>query len=134
MTTTPNNYGLMAMAHMAEFLPARYAQIDDPDGHFLAVGLEVLREINEAMAGWERARQGQPVADGVRNMARMGIEEMVLAEMVFLTPEPHPAEPEIDESGAWIGPTPGMGEWTPTWGGLTQKDWDEIHDDTTRAG
>ncbi|MDQ1394362.1 MAG: hypothetical protein QOF30_3339, partial [Acidimicrobiaceae bacterium] len=29
-TMTPNNYGLMAMAHMAEYLPARYAQIDDP--------------------------------------------------------------------------------------------------------
>jgi hypothetical protein len=95
--------------------------------------VEVAREINEAMAAWERAQGGQAVAEGVRNMARLGIEEMVLAEMVFLTPEPDPSEPEIDESGAWIGPTPGMGEWTPTWGGLTQEEWDEIHEDATRA-
>ena len=46
-------------------------------------------------------------------MARLWIEEMVLGEMVFLTPEADPDEPEIDESGAWIGPTPGMGEWVP---------------------
>lgn len=139
MTTKPNRYGLMAMAHMAEFLPARYAQIDDPDAYFLAVGEEVLREINEAMAAWERAQPSRPVDDGVRNMTRLGVEEMVLGELVLLTPEPDPTEPEVDESGAWIGPTPGMGEWIPVWGGgLTQQDWDEIDaetsEETSQAG
>jgi hypothetical protein len=135
MTTEPNGYGRMAMAHMAEYLPARYAQLQDRESHFAAVGAEVLREINEAMAAWERT-QAQPVDPGMRNMTRLAVEEMVLGELVFLTPEPDPDEPEIDQWGVAVGPTPGMGEWTPTWEGLTQEEWDEVYaanDEETRA-
>jgi hypothetical protein len=132
MTTEPNGYGLMAMGHMAEYLPARYAQLEDPKAHFRAVGEEVLREINDAMAAWERT-QSPPIDPGARNMTRLAVEEMVLGELVFLAPEPDPDEPEIDPWGAAIGPTPGMGEWTPTWGGLTQAERDEI-DEESRAG
>jgi hypothetical protein len=131
MTTTPNGYGQMAMGHMAEYLPVRYAEIDDPDSHFRAVGEEVLREINEAMTAWERA---QPADQGLRNMTRLAIEEMVLGELVFLTPESDPSEPEIDEWGVCIGPTPGMGEWDPIWGaGLTQEDLDEMDEENSRT-
>jgi hypothetical protein len=135
MMSEPNGYGRMAMGHMAEYLPSRYAQLQDRESHFAAVGTEVLREINEAMAAWERA-QAQPVDPGVRNMTRLAVEEMVLGELVFLTPEPDPDEPEIDQWGVAVGPTPGMGEWTPTWEGLTQEEWDEVYaanDEETRA-
>jgi hypothetical protein len=135
MMSEPNGYGRMAMGHMAEYLPARYAQLQDRESYFAAVGTEVLREINEAMAAWERA-QAQPVDPGVRNMTRLAVEEMVLGELVFLTPEPDPDEPEIDQWGVAVGPTPGMGEWTPTWEGLTQEEWDEVYaanDEETRA-
>jgi hypothetical protein len=133
MTTTPNGYGQMAMGHMAEYLPARYAEIADPDSHFRAVGEEVLREINEAMTAWQRAQPAQP-ADAVVNMARLGIEEMVLGELVFLTPEPDESEPEIDEWGVCIGPSPAMGEWDPIWGaGLTQEDLDEMDEENSRT-
>lgn len=135
MTTEPNGYGRMAMGHMAQYLPARYAQLEDPESYFAAVGAEVLREINEAMAAWERT-QTQPVDPGARNMTRLSVEEMVLGELVFLTPEPDPGEPEIDQWGVAVGPTPGMGAWTPTWEGLTQEEWDEVYaesDGETRA-
>lgn len=129
MTATPNGYGQMAMGHMAEYLPARFAAIPYPERHFAAVGQEVLREINEMMAAWERA-QVPPIDDGRRNMTRRSFEEMVLHEMVLLTPEANPDEPEIDESGAWVGPTPGMGEWIPL--DLTPQDWDEIDEEVRR--
>lgn len=129
MTATPNGYGQMAMAHMAEYLPSRFAAIHDPESHFAAVGEEVLREINEMMAAWERA-QTPPIDDGRRNMTRRSVEEIVLGEMVFLTPEADPDEPEIDESGAWVGPSPGMGEWIPL--DLTPQEWDEIDEEVRR--
>lgn len=134
MTTEPNRYGLMAMAHMAQYLPARYGQLEDPDYYFATVGREVVEEINTAMAAWE-ATQAKPVDPAVRNMTRLSVEEMVLAELVFLTPEPDPDEPEIDQWGVAVGPTPGMGPWTPIWTptGLTQADMDEI-DEEMRTG
>jgi hypothetical protein len=60
----------MAMGRMAQYLPARYAQLEDLESYFVAVGAEVLREINEAMAAWERT-QTQPIELPGRLRARV---------------------------------------------------------------
>lgn len=123
MTASPNQYGMMAQRHMQDYLPQRYDAIRDPASYFAQVGEEVLREINAITAGWERTRPTEMADAGSRNMARMQAEEMVLAELVYLPPEPDPTEPEIDENGGWVGPDPGT-EWVSMrW---TQEDQDAV--------
>ena len=123
MTASPNQYGMMALRHMQDYLPQRYGAIRDPASYFAQVGEEVLREINAITAGWERTRPAEMADAGRRNMARMQAEEMVLSELVYLPPEPDPAEPEIDENGGWVGAEPGT-EWVSMrW---TQEDQDAV--------
>lgn len=123
MTASPNQYGMMAQRHMQDYLPQRYDAIRDPASYFAQVGEEVLREINAITAGWERTRPTEMADAASRNMARMQAEEMVLAELVYLPPEPDPTEPEIDSNGGWVGPDPGT-EWVSMrW---TQEDQDAV--------
>ena len=88
--TTPNRYGRLARDHMERYLPSRYAQIDDPDRYFSDLGGEILGQIEEiepTLAGEAPAGEQWLNKVGRMNMARLMAEEMVFAEMVFLTPE-----------------------------------------------
>lgn len=88
-----NEYGAMARAHWQQWLPQRYAAIEDPDDFFADLGEEVAAEI----AGlWARLQSeaGNPAGEdfmarvGRLNALRKQAEEIVLNERVLLPPEP----------------------------------------------
>ena len=105
---------------MARYLPTRYAQIPDPAAYFGYLGQQVAHSV-EALArtlaidstASSSQEKDYPDRRGSMNMARLRAEELVLAEMVFLAPESDPDDPPRDETGAFIGPDPAMGPWTP---------------------
>jgi len=124
-----NGYGVVAMQHMAQYLPARYSTLADPVSYFLSLGEEVAAEINTAVDAWA-ARQAAPPDEATRNMIRLAIEEQILAESVYLTPEDLGQEPAIDNNGGWTGPSPAMGHWEPILGCETGPE--DLDDDVTR--
>jgi hypothetical protein len=107
-------YGTMAARHMARWQPSAYAAIPaaDRDRYF--------RELDEQVADaiQNRERSLKPPSSlqesdflayvGQMNMAHLMAEEAVLAEMVYLPPEPglesEADEPMTDETGAFIDP------------------------------
>lgn len=90
-----NEYARMAQRHWAACLPARYATIDDPDSFFADLGLRVADRITQLTGqlwrGDEAADQadaeGLSIAERV-GRARRQAEEIIVAEMVLLDPEP----------------------------------------------
>lgn len=116
----PNRYGRMAQEHMARYLPTRYAQIPQPAAYFAELGEQVAHAVEELARTLvdnstpsSTQEESYPERRGSMNMAGLRAEELVLAEMVFLAPETDPADAPRDETGAFIGPDPAMGPWTP---------------------
>ena len=90
-----NRYGLMAQQHWAQWLPARYAAIEDPDSFFSDLGKQVADRIDALalqLAGDDQPGEGYLGKAGRLGQARNQAEEIVLAEMVLLDPEPGAAE------------------------------------------
>lgn len=105
-------YGEMAAKHMRRWQPTAFASIPAPEreSYFL--------ELNEAVAEAIRQREHSlmPPASLAQsnhqehaaqmNMSHLIAEEVVLAEMVLLAPEPGLAgeedEPETDSTGAYL--------------------------------
>lgn len=111
--TTMNWYGERALRHIAEHCPARLATIEDQEGYFTALGEQIraeVRELEETLAGPAPPGEGYLEQVGRMNMARLMAEERVLAELVWVGPEPKSDEPPTDEKGASIGGQPG---WEP---------------------
>ena len=86
-----NYYGEMARDHWARWLPARYAQIQDPGSFFSDLGSHAEMRI-DALAD-ELAGDGQPGEGYLSKAGRIGqarrqAEEIVLAEVILLEPEP----------------------------------------------
>ena len=101
-----NRYGKMARDHWARWLPARYAQIPDPERFFTALGREVEQQIGDLamdLAGNGPPGEDYPARVRRLNMARLQAEETVLAERVLLEPETRPeetSEPDTSEAAA----------------------------------
>jgi hypothetical protein len=105
-------YGTLAERHMARWLPSTYAAIPADQR------AEYFKQLDEEVTNAIRAREhfSRPPASlqetnfaeyvGQMNMAHLMAEEAVLAEMVYLPPEPglesEAGEPERDETGAFI--------------------------------
>jgi hypothetical protein len=86
-----NRYGLMAQRHWARWLPARYAVIEDPDSFFTSLGTQVAEQIDQLamqLAGDDQPGEGYLGKVGRLGQARHQAEEIVLADMVLLHPEP----------------------------------------------
>jgi hypothetical protein len=86
-----NRYGLMAQKHWAQWLPTRYATIEDPDSFFSDLGKQVAERIDGLalqLAGDDQPGEGYLGKAGRLGQARRQAEEIVLAEMVLLEPEP----------------------------------------------
>ncbi len=86
-----NRYGLMAQQHWARWLPARYASIEDPGSFFSDLGIQVAERIDTlalSLAGDDQPGEGYLGKAGRLGQARHQAEEIVLAEMVLLDPEP----------------------------------------------
>lgn len=114
----PNRYGAMAQDHMARYLPGRYAEIPDPATYFSDLGEEAAHAVEEVARSMGASATTSSTEDesylarrGLMNMAHLRAEELVLAEMVFLTPESDPDDAPRDQTGAFIGPDPAMGPW-----------------------
>jgi hypothetical protein len=96
-----NRYGLMAQKHWARWLPGRYAQIEDPGSFFSDLGRLMAERIDSLaldLAGDDRPGEGYLGKAGRLGQARHQAEEMVLAELILLEPEPgaeeEPEDPE----------------------------------------
>jgi hypothetical protein len=99
-----NRYGLMARQHWATWLPSRYAQIEDPEGFFTDLGRQVAERIDQLalqVAGDDQPGEGYLGKAGRLGQARRQAEEIVLAELVLLDPEPGM---EDQESASGPGP------------------------------
>jgi hypothetical protein len=86
-----NRYGLMARKHWARWLPTRYASIEDPASFFSDLGNQVAERIDTlalSLAGDDQPGEGYLGKAGRLGQARHQAEEIVLAEMVLLDPEP----------------------------------------------
>lgn len=113
---------------MARFLPTRFAQLEDPEAYFATLGETVANEVEELTRTLAETCSDIPSTTegpgfterlGRMNGARLRAEEAVLAELVYLTPEPGTDTTATDETGAYLGPDPGM---TATWNPLYPRE------------
>jgi hypothetical protein len=104
-----NRYGLMAQKHWARWLPARYAQIEDPDSFFSDLGRLTAERIDSLaldLAGDDRPGEGYLGKAGRLGQARHQAEEIVLADLILLEPEPGADEDEADPDDLETDPQP----------------------------
>lgn len=95
-----NRYGTMAQQHWARWLPERYAAIREPDSFFSNLGQEAASQIEDLsleLAGDDPPGEDYLVKVGRLNMARLQAEEVVLRELILLTPEGEAPESEPTE-------------------------------------
>jgi hypothetical protein len=95
-----NRYGLMARQHWARWLPGRYAAIEDPGSFFTDLGRLVAERVDQLalrLAGDDQPGEGYLGKAGRLGQARHQAEEIVLAEMVLLEPEPGTDEEPQDQ-------------------------------------
>lgn len=86
-----NRYGLMAQQHWARWLPNQYATIEDPASFFSDLGSQAAERIDAlalTLAGDDQPGEGYLGKAGRLGQARHQAEEIVLAELVLLDPEP----------------------------------------------
>jgi hypothetical protein len=105
-------YGTIAARHMARWQPSTYAAIpaDRRESYFRELDEEVSQRIADRAHFLKPPRSLQETDFlayvGQMNMARLMAEEEVLAELVYLPPEPglesEAGEPEIAPNGGWI--------------------------------
>ena len=94
-----NNYGRIANDHWRRWLPTRYAEILDPEAYFSTLGMTVeaqVFELEDQLAGSDPANEGYLEKVARLRSARSRAEEMVLADLVYLEPEPQTQEPDED--------------------------------------
>jgi hypothetical protein len=94
-----NRYGLMAQKHWARWLPSRYALIEDPDSFFSDLGRLTAERIDSLalnLAGDDRPGEGYLGKAGRLGQTRHQAEEIVLAELILLEPEPGVSEDGAD--------------------------------------
>jgi hypothetical protein len=80
-----NQYGAQARRYWREYLPERYAQIEDPEAVFSDLGEEMAEQVVEladSIAGPDRPGEGYLGKVGRLNMARLSAEEQVMREML----------------------------------------------------
>jgi len=105
-----NRYGLMAQKHWARWLPTRYAQIEDPGSFFSELGMRTAERIDSlalTLAGDDQAGEGYLGKAGRLGQARRQAEEIVLAELILLDPEPGAEDGPADLEDRQVNPRSG---------------------------
>ncbi len=86
-----NRYGQLAQEHWRRWLPTRYAAIPDPEAFLSTLGQEVrdqVADLSQQLEGPDLPGEGYLEKLGRLNMAKLQAEEQVLADLVYLPPEP----------------------------------------------
>jgi hypothetical protein len=99
-----NHYGHLAERYWIDYLPSRVDALDDPDRFFTEMGLQVQTEVDTiytAMTKVVPADVAPEKVEGWKNMARKMAEEKVLAEIVYLEPDPSEDEDWLPEEPGW---------------------------------
>jgi hypothetical protein len=125
-------YGTLAARHMARWQPSAYAAIPagEREAYFRGLDEEVSQRIADR-AHFLKPPESLQETDfleyvGQMNMARLMAEDEVLAELVYLPPEPglesEAGEPEIAPNGGWTDP--GWRDWRTSLY-QTDEEWEE---------
>lgn len=96
-----NHYGRMAMEHTRAHRPRSFSSIEDPIRHFTNLGEQVQSAITTArdeILGPQRASETIDEFRARSHQALRTAEEIVLAELVWLPPEPTTHALEADET------------------------------------
>jgi hypothetical protein len=123
--TAPNRYGMAAWRHARRNNSGRVLAMEDPARVFTELGerlAEAVLEVEDRLLAAQSDDVGFEETLSQRRQARLAAEEIVMSEMGFSPPELDLLEPETDETGAWVGPTPGMGEWVSVLAGPDPED------------
>ncbi len=115
-TTDYGRYGNLAADHMAQWLPTAFASIpaEEQQEYFRALDSRVVDAIGDlelSLTPPKSLQQTDFLAYSRQmQMSHLMAEEQVLAELVYLAPEPgaEPEEPETDRDGVFVDPA-----WTP---------------------
>lgn len=103
-----NHYGRLAERYWTDWLPSRVEQMDNPAQFFTEMGQQVQTEVDTIYTATTKAIPADvppEKVEGWKNMARTMAEEKVLAELVYLEPDP-------SEDGDWLPEEPG---WRDLW-------------------
>jgi hypothetical protein len=88
-----NQYGWRAQRYWQEYLPERFAQIDNPEEFFTDLGEQMAQQVDElafALAGPDLPGEGYLEKVGRLNMARLSAEEQVTREMLPASDDEEP--------------------------------------------
>ena len=86
-----NDYGRRALTHWERWRPSEFATIQDPEVFFSTLGETVASQVDDLayqLEGSDPPGEGYLEKVGRLNAAKRQAEELVLAELVYLTPEP----------------------------------------------
>lgn len=95
-----NTYGSRLMKMWRQHFPKQYAQLDDPEAFFMALGEQVEVEVQElaaALAGRDQPGEGYLGKVGRLNMARLAAEDEVFRRAV-------PAESKEEDEAEQVEP------------------------------
>lgn len=99
-----NHYGHLAERYWTDWLPSRVEDMDDPNRFFTEMGEQIKTEVDSIYMAMTKVVPADLPADqveGWRNMARKMAEEKVLAETVYLEPDPSEDEDWLPEEPGW---------------------------------
>ena len=99
-----NHYGQLAQTHWMQWLPTRFAEIEDTDRFFTVMGQQIQSEVDTIYSAMTSEIPPNVAADqveGWKNMARKMAEEKALAEIVYLEPDLAPDEDDPPEEPGW---------------------------------
>jgi hypothetical protein len=108
-----NQYGLIARDHWIKVAPARYAALPNPEEYFEDLGEQVqgqVDDLSQTIAGPDPAGEAYLEKVGRLTMAKRQAEEIVLADLVWVTPELSAGE-EREEWEATRPMDAGLARW-----------------------
>lgn len=94
-----NSYGRRAQSHWKKTDPDRYNTIEDPETFFRELGEQVELQVQEmaaSLAGPDQPGEEYQQKVGRLNMARLQAEEVVLTDLVWISPPQQEEEPATD--------------------------------------
>ncbi|TFB56349.1 hypothetical protein [Cryobacterium tagatosivorans] len=108
-----NQYGLLARDHWIKVAPSRYAALPNPGEYFEGLGEQVQSQVDnlsQRIAGSDLAGETYLEKVGRLTMAKRQAEEIVLADLVWITPELS-ADEAREEWGSVQPPVEALADW-----------------------